>query len=356
MYISYLEITNFRNLTRTQVHLSPQFNILYGHNGSGKTSFLEAIHYLARAKSFRTHLANRIIQRDADYLAVFGQLQKESQLIPMGIQRFSHGQQLIHLNKQPIISITEISRTVPLQLIHPESHRLLTDGPKLRRQFIDWGMFHVEPSFLPVWKRAQQAIKQRNAALRALQSEQQIQLWDKELVAAANVLHQLRKNYMTKLIPIAQDMIKIMLDHPIQLRYYPGWPENKGLGQVLQDAFPIDQQFGYTRIGPHRADLKATLHAMPAHDALSQGQQKLLIYALHLAQGQLLSQLLGQTPLYLIDDLPAELDKDKRQIVARILQTLEAQVFITGTELKELQDLLPKKPSVSMFHVEQGRI
>src|SRR3989338_416810 len=192
MHLIYLEISHFRNFAHLRADLNSRFNFLYGANGSGKTSFLEAIYYLGRAKSFRTHLSNRIIQYRCDSFRIHGQLQHADQQISIGIQRDNSGQAQIRLREEAISSIAPISKLMPLQLIHPESHRLLTDGPKLRRHFLDWGMFHVEPSFLSIWQWAQRALKQRNAALRMGQSWAQIQLWDKELIAAAEILDQLR--------------------------------------------------------------------------------------------------------------------------------------------------------------------
>ena len=111
---------------------------------------------------------------------------------------------------------------------------------------------------------------------------------------------------------------------------------------------------GYTQFGPQRADIKIKVDTIPAQDALSQGQQKLLIYALRLAQGQLYQQVSYASPIYLIDDLPAELDIHKRQLVTQLLFSLKSQVFITGAEYVEMEDLI--QSDTQLFHVEQGKI
>jgi len=214
----------------------------------------------------------------------------------------------------------------------------------------------VEHSFYPHWQRAQRTIKQRNAALKAKAHPTEIHLWNTELIPAAEALNKLRHQYTDQLIPIFANLLTTLLgENNINLTYQAGWNQEQGLEQVLEADLPRDLQLGYTQHGPHHANLLIRCGKTPAQDILSQGQQKLTIYALRLAQGKLLKKLTDKTCVYLIDDLPAELDIQKRAQAAKVLTELNAQVFITGAEKNELTDLCKFKDT-QLFHVEHGTI
>lgn len=356
MSLSRLEITNLRNLLNVNVQLHAQYNLFFGQNGSGKTSFLEAIHYLGLARSFRTHLHHRLIHHEQESFSIFGLIQQSGNSVPIGIERQRAGENRIRINGNNINAVTELAKTLPIQFINADAHRLLMGGPKFRRQFIDWGVFHVEQTFLPLWQRAYQALRQRNAALRNNLSKEQISLWDKELTEAAQELNRLRMQYIIEFEPLFLKTLNTLLElSDIKLVYYPGWPAHQDLSEALEKSLERDRHLGYTQFGPQRADLSLKINNVPVHDVLSQGQQKLVVYALRLAQGMLMHEQSGKQCVYLIDDLPAELDGERRQRVATVLQNLNTQVFITSIEAESLQVLFPKEKT-KLFHVEQGEI
>jgi len=338
-----------------KVELATNFNLLYGSNGSGKTSFLEAIYYLGLGRSFRTRLNSRIIHHGASHFSLFAQIQQEHGLLPIGIERYSNGEGRIRIAQENARSIIELTRILPVQLLNTDSRLLLTGASKLRRQFIDWGVFHVEPTFIGHWQNAQRILKQRNAALRLQSPRAMIQVWDAELTAVAQILNGLRKSHIEHFIEVFNRVIQGFWAEcaDVTLGYKCGWDESLGLQAVLEKSFSRDLQLGYTQFGPHRADLLIRLNkTTPAHDILSQGQQKLIVYALRLAQGMLLKQQVGKNCVYLLDDLPAELDVDNRRRVVSVLQDIAAQVFVTGVDREVLADL-EGYPESRVFHVER---
>jgi len=352
-----VEIFSFRNLNSVGLELGSGFNVFYGNNGSGKTSFIEAIHHLALGRSFRTRLSKRIIQKNAEKFSVFARLQKENQpQLPLGIEKDIRGNTRIRIAGEDAHSAVELAKLLPLQLIYPDGHQLLVGGSKPRRQFLDWGVFHVEPSFIGLWQQAMQVIKQRNAGLRQQHGLSQLTIWDEQLIVLAEQLHQMRQNYIAKLIVTFQQLWQqLMGGVEIKLTYYAGWSKEKSLAEALSSALGRDRQLGYTQNGPHRADLRFHIDAIPANDVLSQGQQKILIYVLQLTQGIMLRQQTGQQCIYLIDDLPAELDEDKRRKITEILVDLQAQVIVTGINKTDLSGF-EEYSETKMFHVEHGKI
>lgn len=356
IHLTHLKADNFRNLTEFEINPSPSFNILYGDNGSGKTSCLEAIYYLSLGRSFRSRLAHRIITHDKPNLSLCAQLQSQNRSINLGIERHQNAKSKIRINGEDSNTTAALAEALPLQLIDSNSDHLLVGGPKPRRQFIDWGVFHVERAFLSIWQDYVRALKQRNAALKQQAPLPQINLWNEILSRAGAEIDVYRQRYLQELMPVFLEIWQnLMGGNDIQVTYTRGWPKDKPLGECLNESSVRDAQLGYTYFGIHRADLSLSSNKIPAQDLLSRGQQKLLVYALRLSQGKLLQQQTGKTCIYLIDDLSTELDQDKRERAASVLAKLGAQVFVTGVFENDLKDMLSLEGS-KLFHVEHGRI
>jgi len=354
MSLSRLEIFSFRNLTHVKIQPSAFINVFFGENGGGKTSLLEAIYHLSFGRSFRTRFSNRVIQHNNDKFSVFGEIAS----VPVGVERKYNGDIRVRLAQEDVRSVSELAKIFPVQLINPDSYQLVTAGPKIRRQFIDWGVFHVELNlFLPLWKKMQRILKQRNAALRLnSKSQAQIKLWDVELVDVAYSIDKLRRDYINQFQPIFKEVLLKLLDiGDIVLRFHSGWDEKKAFQAVLNESLSRDLLLGYTQHGPHRADLKIYIKDMPAQDVLSRGQQKLLVCALRLSQAILLRQLCQKNTVFLIDDLPSELDAQRREALCCLLSELGAQLFVTGIDNQFFEGMF-NKDKTKMFHVKRGEI
>ena len=359
MSLSRISVTGVRNLQPVTLSPSPRINILHGDNGSGKTSFLEAVHLLGMARSFRSTRLNPVISHDLSSCTVFGQVELENdQTTALGIARDRSGDVKIRINGQSVKSAAELADALPLQLINPDSFRLLEGAPKLRRQFLDWGVFHVERRFLSAWQRLQQALRQRNSWLRhgTLDAASQA-VWSRELTVASEEIDRYRRDYIQQLKPVFEQTLVSLLDlEGFQLSYYRGWDKGRELADVLSSTIERDRAMGHTQAGPQRADLRLRINGHNAAETLSRGQQKLVVCALRIAQGHLVSEAKRGQCIYLVDDLPSELDDHHRHALCRLLEQLNCQVFITCVDSHVLKAGWCDDTPVSMFHVEHGAI
>ena len=355
MSLVQLSIKNVRNLEQCHLKLNPRFNIIEGSNASGKTSLLEAIHLISQVKSFRTHRINLLIQHSQPDMQVVAQYCDHSNIYhKIGLGR-TRSKTKLHLNKEVIGQSSVLASLVPLQVITPESHRLLEDGPKLRRQFLDWGVFHVKHNFLSIWKDYHRILRQRNAALRQGKSKEQVISWNSALIESTAQFHSERTNYLNALLPTLQRYIQQLIEIEITVEYQPGWSKDLSFDEALNNSLENDCQYKHTRVGPHRADLVMKHHGVAVQASLSRGQQKLLVCALRLAQIQYLQSCSEQSCLILVDDLPAELDTIRRKKLVSLLADTGAQVFVTTTDAS-LLDLTQLNLSRSVFHVEHGNV
>ena len=354
MYLTQLDVHQVRNLKQIRLVPSPRCNIIYGANASGKTSLLEAIYLLSVARSFRTPHIKNVIAHEAPYLQVVAKIHSaQGQNHSIGLQR-SANKTRIRIDGEDINQVAALSSLLPVQVINPDVHKILEQGPKYRRQFIDWGVFHVEHQFLNAWKTYYRILKQRNAALRQKAGLEAIKLWDGQLIQEAKQITLLRETYLQQLLPIFQQYVQKLLQLDVEISYQRGWNHDFSLTETLGGNLEKDRLRGFTSAGPHRAELEIFYLGKPVQTVFSRGQQKLLVCAMRLAQITHLKQQNQQQSLLLVDDLAAELDIQHRRNLVDLLIDTHAQLFITATEAEALE--LPSEIEQKMFHVEHGEV
>lgn len=352
MSLQKLDVFAVRNIQAASIEPAPILNLITGANGSGKSSLLEAIFILGRARSFRTTHTRQAIAFNQAQLIVAGQCRMLHQTVnQIGIQ-IDHKQLEIHINRENKQK-ADLAYALPVQLIHPKSYRLLDGGPQLRREFLDWGIFNQHKSFLSNWRKFNKALQQRNSLLKDKQFSL-LSAWDKELVEYGEVVNNFRLEYVKRLEPVFMEMASHFLGtDQLQLKFYSGWDSNHSLLDVLQMQKEKDQRYGFTQHGPHRAEFLTYCENRLVKDYLSRGQLKLLVLALLLSQVKILNQDQQNNCCILIDDLTAELDTLNRLKLLKYLLELGCQVFMTATDLQDFGDLGEIK-NYKMFHVEQG--
>ncbi|WP_086480007.1 DNA replication/repair protein RecF [Oceanospirillum sanctuarii] len=363
MSLRRLDIANFRNLNSVRLQPAPGVNLIIGENGAGKTSILEAISVLSTGRSFRASRTPAIINFEEDaytlFAEVFNALAEHQQIVPVGISRNRQSEQQIRIAGQQARSASQLAELLPVQTINSESFQLLEGSPKVRRQYVDWGVFHVEHGFFPVWQAGQKALKQRNKLLKygKIQGSAQLDIWDESLAGYAEQIDQYRSRYIELLKPeFEATLSELSFSDQVSLSYYRGWERGSDCLDVLRQNREKDWALGFTQSGPHRADLKIRVNKLPAVDVLSRGQQKLVVCALLLAQGRLMQKVTGKQSIYLVDDLPAELDSEHRIYLCRVLEEMQCQVFITSVEADALIDSWSASTPMNVFHVKHGQL
>ncbi|MFA7618234.1 MAG: DNA replication/repair protein RecF [Thiohalomonadaceae bacterium] len=351
MAITRLEVRDFRNLASVSLDPGPRLNLIEGPNGSGKTSLLEAIHLAGVGRSFLTHQRQIYIRQGASDTTVFVMHGAGEEAQRIGVRCATTGDTEFRRNGEKLDTRAALAQGIPVAVITPDSHALVEGGPKVRRGFLDWGLFHVEHSFLEAWRHYQRALRQRNAALS--QGHREAEAWVPSLIEMGERIDGARRSLVQRLREqLTGSPLLAGLPGAVALDYEAGWLRDRGLGEAIARDHERDRRDGYTHSGPHRAELKLRVDERLATDCLSRGQVKLLVCGLWLAQLKLLRETLGARPVVLLDDLPSELDERNRSVLLDALYALEAQVFVTTTD----RALTPSpRADTRLFHVEQGR-
>jgi DNA replication and repair protein RecF len=349
MSLVELRVEDLRCIEHAGLALDPGHNLIWGINGSGKTSLLESIFLLGRGRSFRTRNSERLIRHGQARLTVFGRTDAISAQA-VGVQVARGGGTTARISGATTSSLTELSQAFPVQVIDPGVHKLVEEGGFRRRRWMDWVVFHVEHGFADSWVRYTRAVKQRNAALR--QQPAQAGAWDPEVARLGELIAEARRTTLEQMQPVWRELVVALSGLEVDLHYSRGWAQDVPLAQALVDSRPRDQAKGLTHSGPHRADVLVRLNSRPAKEILSRGQQKLVAIAMTLAQIQLLQERMDTNPTLLLDDPAAELDGEHLLRFIEAVGRLKCQLVLTS--LHPQFDVFGRPDKV--FHVEQGRV
>jgi len=349
MPLTWFQVEQFRCLEAVELELDPSFNLFVGPNAAGKTSLLEALFFLGRGRSFRTRRLETLVRQGQKSFLIVGKTADGP--ATLGVRGSREGTE-IRVSGRTAQSAAELAEHFPPQVIDPEIHKLLEEGPGRRRRFLDWGVFHVEQAFLPTWQRYHKALRQRNAALKQELPDEAVAAWNAELAEAGEALGAQRRDYLARLEGPLSLIGRRLLGLEARLAYHRGWPDDLALEETLRRDLDRDRRYRATQHGPHRADIVVRVEGHAAKDRVSRGQQKLLAAGLTLAQLELQEAERPGRAALLLDDPAAELDAANLSRLLDCVRDLRAQLVVTSLSA----DIAGLPSGGRLFHVERGTI
>lgn len=353
MELKSFKINNLRNIGDAEIDASGPLMVFVGDNGAGKTTVLEGLVILAKGRSFRSARTASLIGPLGDAFTLLARVtHQQGADHSLGLEK-STQQWRARRDGTEVSQLSQLAADLPLVLLEPNSHALISGGPEIRRRHLDWGVFHVEHAYLEVWRRYARAVKQRNAALRR-QDRKLVASLDPQVSELGTRVHRARQAQAEELGAGFQNLLSTLGPElpEVGCRYRPGWTGER-LAEALQGSLVRDLEQGATGPGPHRADLHLTVRGKPAREQLSRGEQKLVAAALLLAQAQIMARD-REPPLLLLDDVASEFD---RRHLSRVLESASAcggQLWLTGVSPEPL--LETAREAARVFHVEHGKI
>jgi DNA replication and repair protein RecF len=353
--IHQLYIHQFRNLNQQNINLKKGINLFIGANGQGKTNLIEAVYYLSHNHSFKTTLFKNIVNTDNKFFQLAGNINHFQIKLKKSRQSTN-----ILLNNQIIKSGSELAKILPIQVITPDKGFVVGGTPKNKRSYLDWGVFHVEPDFLPNLKQYNKILKNINHLLSSHQTNT-IDFWLLELAKATVNINQHRQKYLNTLQKTSNKVLKELTNlfdyiKSFQYQFYSGWPKEvdalniQSIYEYLVSHKSFFLKINHISQGSHKANIKFFLNSKE-EGLLSRGEQKSLSLIFWLSQIYLLKQA-NINPVVLIDDLTSELDEQKIKSILYYLHTLDVQVLITN--IKPLSDNI--KLPINIFSIKKGKI
>lgn len=355
MIVERLELRNFRNIAAATLELSPHFNFLIGPNGAGKTVVLEALHTLLRGRSFRTRRVSLLIRHGAQDLAVQALCRdpvRGRENISLKKDRANRAE--LRVNEEPVRQTSTVAGLLPLQVLLPDLADLVFGEPRGRRQWLDWGAFHVKHDYIDVLRRYMRALRQRNALLRS-GDVHTLDTWTDRMIETGEIVIRARTEYLQTVHEALLSCIESLapgLD--IRVRHYPGF-QGESFAEEVGAHTPGDVKSGFTQVGPHRADVRLGAGDNAAAGVLSRGQGKLVASAMRIGQARGLLTYQSRPSLILIDDVWTELDDDHSARFMRLLDGMGCQILATSTHEPVAASSI-SADRVRVFHVKHGEI
>ena len=363
MILENISIINYKNIKGVNLDLSPKINCLIGHNGVGKTNFLDAIYYLSFCRSANNPIDSQIIMHDENFFMLEGNYRTEQgdiENIYCGMKRGT--KKHFKRNKKEYKRLSQHIGLVPLIYVSPSDSSLIEGGSEERRRLMDVVISQYDHSYIELLSNYNKALQQRNALLKMEEEPDSslLDIWEQEMARNGELLFQKRLAFVDELVPVFQQIYQQISDQReiVSLRYISHCQRGPLLDVIQRDRFK-DRAVGYSLHGVHRDDLEMLIGDFQMKREGSQGQNKTFVLALKLAQFDFLRRTSSTTtPLLLLDDIFDKLDAQRVESIVQLVSGDNfGQIFITDTNRDHLDKILSKSDGeYKIFTVEGGDI
>ena len=344
MTVKELQVNDYRNAAARTVTLSSGRNAFVGANARGKTNLLEAVYFAGVGKSFRTPRDKELIKSDCERAFITVKATKESgdETVRIIIDRAANKR--VAVGGVPISRMSELMGVCPVVLFCPDGLKIIKDAPSDRRRFMDIALCQMSKTYFAALSRYDKILQNRNKLLKSGGADANtLAPWDELLADVGARLIKSRRGYVKRLQPIAAERHAFLTDGAETLGLDYEGADGADIDEIksaLAAAFvkdrDTDMRLKFTHSGPHRDDIKITIDGTDVRAYGSQGQQRTVALSLKLAETALLSDVLGTSPVLLLDDVFSELDGSRRK---KLLDALDGfQSIITSTDRSELEE------------------
>ena len=366
MAIQDLQLVSFRNHDQKEFKFIQGLTVIWGENGSGKTSVLEAIHILSYGKSFRTHKQRDLIKNSESSFIARGDFSTNGHRDNVAAQVTQTNGQKLKLNGKLLSGRKALLGRNNVVVLSPEEQSVTKGAPKERRQFFDKMFSVVSKEYVDCLQDYSRILKQRNAALILVKENQQpmtsIQSWDEQLVEKGKQLWSFRFDFISEFKVYLKHII-FCYDNSIDLnlRYLDCVPTVETYQLKIKDSLQKDITMGRTSYGPHRDDISLIWESRDLRSFGSQGEHKLSLVFLKLSEMIFIRKKTGSHPTLLLDDLFAKLDLERSKKIVSLLQNLETetgeqvQTIVTTTDIVNVEQsgLLDGRKKNKTYHLER---
>lgn len=353
MWISDIEICNFRNYELEKIKLNNKINIFYGKNAQGKTNIIEAIFFGSMGKSFRTNKDKELIKLEKEYCNLKIKYLKSDREGKININ--IENKKEIFINEIKIKKLSQLLGNINVVLFTPDDINILKGGPQNRRKFLDIMISQLRPKYLHIYTLYNKALEERNNYLKKIKIENKnqdlIEIWDEQIASYGVEIYKYRKEFMEKIKNKIENIHNNITENKekINIEYKSDCEEKEKYLELLKERRKLDIIKGYTTRGIHRDDFNIFLNNLPINIYGSQGQNRTALLSLKLSELQVIYDEIGENPILLLDDFMSELDKNRRESFLENIK--DTQVIITCTDKIELKNREYKE-----FYVENGKI
>ena len=359
MILDTLNIINFKNIAEEQISLSADVNCFVGDNGAGKTNILDAVHYLALAKSMHTLTDSQSVRHGEDSFLVDGRFRRDDGRVDQVVCGYTRrGGKTLKRNGKEYDKLSDHVGGFPIVVVSPADSALISDSAEERRRYINRLISQIDRGYLAQLIRYNTTLQERNKLLKTNPAEDMLLIYDSMLSSSADTLFKRREEVIAQLRPMVDEYYALLSDQreSIDLEYRSDL-QTAPLSELLLQSRRKDFVNEFTSVGVHRDDVHFTIGGYPLRKFGSQGQQKSFLIALKLAEYRLLAEHCGDRPILLLDDLFDKLDMRRvAQLLRLVGGDMFGQIMITDCNKHRLQRTLSEAGvEYRLFHISQGK-
>lgn len=360
MYLKKLVLINFKNIAQAEITLSERLNCFVGDNGAGKTNVLDAVYYLSMSKSALSMTDGQSVRHGEDFFVVEGTYAGDSgsnDTVNCSFLRRSG--KVLKLNGKEYDRMADHVGRFPVVMVSPQDSVLITDAAEERRRYLNAFLSQLDRDYLASLMRYNAVLAERNRFLKSSSDEQMLQIYDMQLADHAARIYERRRDIIERMRPLVAEFYRQLSGDREQVEIeYRSELASASMGELLLASRERDIVNGFTTSGVHRDDMSLRIGGYPLRKYGSQGQQKSFLMSLKLAQYRILTEVCGERPLLLLDDLFDKLDTSRvKNLLTLVAGDDFGQIFITDCNRSRLETILSHAgEKYALFTVEGGDI
>ena len=363
MKINKLKLNNFRNYIDLDIEFNDKLNIIIGNNAQGKTNILEAIYYLSITKSFLSVNDKTLIYKDREFFRIYGEVNNNNISKKLSVVN-NNGNKKIEVNNKIIKRNIDYLGNLRIIIFSPDDINLIKDGPNNRRKFLNIELSQLYTKYVNLLSEFNIILKQRNEYLKNIKNNsinyEYFNIINEKYVDLSVSIYNYRNNFINKINEyIGNKYYSISGDNGLFIKYINDISMDsvdnmkKNMINKINDSINRDIYNGNSSIGPHKDNFCFYLNESNLSLYGSQGQLKMAVLALKLAEIDVFNYVTGESPVLLLDDIFSELDIEKRNKLISFINN-SIQTIMTTTDLSEINKDLVKIANV--YKIENGKV
>ena len=337
MIIKSIELSNFRNYEKLEIHFDHGTNILYGDNAQGKTNILEAAFLSGTTKSHKGSKDKEVIRFGCEEAHIRTVVEKNEKEYQIDMHLKTRGSKGVAINKLPIKKASELFGILNIVFFSPEDLNIIKNGPAERRRFLDSELCQLDKLYLSDLTKYNKILNQRNKLLKDIYFRpdliETLPVWDAQLWETGKKIIKRRKIFIEELNEIIGQIHSNISGGKEQLilKYEPNIDDIFFEDELLK-AKNKDLKLCQTTVGPHRDDMLFSVNDIDIRKFGSQGQQRTSALSLKLAEIEIVKKSIHNTPVLLLDDVLSELDSNRQNYLLNSISDIQTIITCTGLE------------------------
>ena len=353
MKVVRLNLKKFRNIEEITIEPCDGMNVICGENAQGKTNLIEAIWLFTGAKSFRGSKDSMFVKNGEEQALLKMDFYSEGIEKEAEIRIREKRNALLNGNK--LKSASMLAGNFNAIVFSPNDLRLVSDGPSVRRRFIDVAIGQLNPYYIEILRNYTRAVTQRNQLIKEYRYDATVgimlDVFEDEIAENGKKLILYRKKYIDKLNNYLPNVYRGIScgKEELETRYLCKTDENE-LRDALFDSRKEDMFSSVTSVGPHRDDIEFKINGFDARNYGSQGQKRSVALSLKLAEAEVIKENVGECPIFLLDDIMSELDPNRQNFILNHIEGM--QTFLTCCDPDNVKNLKAGR----IFNISEGRV